>query len=158
MIEQLIIRTASREDIDDMLVLEQCCYRFPWSRQHFVDELENPVAVIDVAVIGQKIVGYLCSWLICGELQIQNLVTSPHYRRRGIGQALLKHVIERSRQQGLLAAWLEVREDNQAAINLYLACGFKLQGRRKKYYQDGEDALLFGRNFELKSPESTEKL
>src|SRR6056297_409361 len=143
----MTIRMASCADLDALLTIEQSCYLFPWSRRQFIDEFESPVAALDVAVIDQQIVGYLCSWLICGELQIQNLATSPHYRRCGIGQTLLEYVIERSQQQGLLSAWLEVREDNQAAIKLYLASGFEVQGRRKKYYQDGEDALLLGRNF-----------
>ena len=143
----MTIRMASCADLDALLTIEQSCYLFPWSRRQFIDEFESPFAALDVAVIDQQIAGYLCSWLICGELQIQNLATSPQYRRRGIGQTLLEYVIERSQQQGLLSAWLEVREDNQAAIKLYLASGFEVQGRRKKYYQDGEDALLLGRNF-----------
>ena len=134
-------------DIDALLTIEQDSYFFPWNRQQFVDELNNPAAELDVAVVDQQIAGYLCSWLICGELQIQNLATSPRYRRRGIGQALLTHVCERSKPLGLQTAWLEVRENNQAAINLYLTCGFELQGRRKKYYQDGEDALLMAKHF-----------
>lgn len=145
--QYMTIRAATRMDIDALLVIEQDCYRFPWSRRQLVDELDSPIAALDVAEVDQQIAGYLCSWLICGELQIQNLATSPRYRRRGIGQALLTCVIERSQQQGLLAAWLEVRENNLAAISLYLACGFKLQGRRRKYYQDGEDALLLCRDF-----------
>ncbi len=142
------IRTATRADLEALLALEQCCYSYPWSRQQFIDEFDNPVATIEVALVDEQIAGYLCSWLICGELQIQNLATSPAYRRRGIGQTLLRYVITRCQREGLLSAWLEVREDNQAAIRLYTDCGFEVQGRRKKYYQDGEDALLLGRNFE----------
>ncbi len=141
------IRSATREDLEALLNLEQNCYLFPWSRQQFIDELDNPVATIDVVLVEGQIVAYLCSWLICGELQIQNLATSPDFRRRGIGQMLVEYVITRSGRAGLLSAWLEVREDNQAAINLYTGCGFEVQGRRKKYYQDGEDALLLGRHF-----------
>lgn len=145
--QHIIIRTATRADLDALLALERCCYRFPWSRRQFIDEFDNPVATIEIALVEGQIAGYLCSWLICGELQIQNLATSPDFRRRGIGQMLVEYVINRSRREGLSSAWLEVREDNQAAIKLYLSCGFELQGRRKKYYQDGMDALLLGKHF-----------
>lgn len=145
--QHIIIRTATRADLDALLALEHSCYRYPWSRQQFSDEFDNPVATIEVALVEGQIAGYLCSWLICGELQIQNLATSPAFRRRGIGQTLLEYVINRCLCAGLLSAWLEVREDNQAAIKLYTGCGFEVLGRRKKYYQDGEDALLLGRNF-----------
>ena len=144
----IIIRTATRADLEALLALEQSCYRYPWSRQQFSDEFDNPVATIEVALVEGQIAGYLCSWLICGELQIQNLATAPDYRRRGIGQMLLEYVMTRCRREELLSAWLEVREDNQAAIKLYTGCGFEVQGRRKKYYQDGEDALLLSRTFE----------
>lgn len=145
--QNISIRTATRADLDALLALEQSCYPFPWSRRQFIDEFDNPAATIEMALVEEQLAGYLCSWLICGELQIQNLATSPAYRRRGIGQMLLEYVIARCRGAGLLSAWLEVREDNQAAIKLYSGCGFEVQGRRKKYYQDGEDALLLGRNF-----------
>ncbi len=142
------IRPATCADIDALLELERRCYRFPWSRRQFCDEFDNAAASLDVALVDLQIAGYLCSWLICGELQIQNLAISPAFRRRGIGQALLEYVISRCLREGLTSAWLEVRDDNQAAINLYLACGFVLQGRRKKYYQDGTDALLLGKSFQ----------
>lgn len=142
------IRTATVEDLDDLLEIEHSCYQHPWSRQHFIDEFNNPASSIDVAMAGQRLAGYICTWLVCGEMQIQNLATSPRHRRLGIGQSLLEYVIERGRQQGMVSAWLEVRETNQAAIGLYRGRDFIINGRRKKYYQDGEDALLLSRNFE----------
>ena len=37
---------------------------------------------------------------------------------------------------------LEVRVSNLAAINLYQQMGFAEVGRRKRYYENGEDALM----------------
>ena len=142
-----VTRSATFADLDDLLDIEQSCYAFPWSRQQFIDELDNPASLIEAVLVDERIVGYICFWLICGELQIQNLAIRPEYRRLGIAQALLEDVIERCRQQGMNSVWLEVREDNHAAIGLYLGCGFVISGRRKKYYQDGEDALLLSRIF-----------
>ena len=43
---------------------------------------------------------------------------------------------------------LEVRRSNQAAQNLYHACGFLDVGYRKRYYEDNrEDALIMFREF-----------
>jgi ribosomal-protein-alanine N-acetyltransferase len=39
-----------------------------------------------------------------------------------------------------------VRPSNQAALELYRAQGFRPLGRRRGYYQDGEDALILGRD------------
>ena len=48
-----------------------------------------------------------------------------------------------ARRRGGDVAVLEVRVSNVAAIGLYESLGFESLGRRRAYYEDGEDALLF---------------
>ena len=113
-----------------------------WSLQHFSDELKNPVASVDLYWCQNELAGFLCSWLIAGELQIQNLATLPAMRRKGVAVRLLQHVIARSRKSGLHSIWLEVRVSNAPAIALYERFGFSANGKRSAYYPDGEDALI----------------
>jgi ribosomal-protein-alanine N-acetyltransferase len=113
-----------------------------WSLQHFSDELKNPVASVDLYWCQNELAGFLCSWLIAGELQIQNLATLPAMRRKGVAVRLLQHVIARSRKSGLTAIWLEVRVSNAPAIALYERFCFSANGKRSAYYPDGEDALI----------------
>ena len=113
-----------------------------WSLQHFADELKSPVASVDLYWCQNQLAGFLCSWLIAGELQIQNLATLPSMRRRGVAVRLLQHVIARSRKSGLNSIWLEVRLSNAPAIALYERFGFSAHGKRSAYYPDGEDALI----------------
>jgi len=130
------------DDLAAVHTLECASQPDPWSRQHFADELANPVAAVDLYWCGNELAGYLCTWLIAGELQIQNLATAPRFRRRGIAARLLGEVIARSRGGGLTSICLEVRAGNAAAIALYERFGFIADGRRRAYYPDGEDALL----------------
>ena len=113
--------------------------------QHFADELDNPVASVDLYWSKGVLAGFLCSWLVAGELQIQNLAILPALRRKGIAVRLLEHVIARSRTTGLTSLWLEVRISNAPAIALYKRFGFSVCGTRTAYYPDGEDALLMKR-------------
>ena len=129
-------------DLPAVYQLECASQQDAWSIQHFADELANPVAKIDLYWCRDVLAGFLCSWLIAGELQIQNLATLPGMRRRGVAARLLDHVFERSRRAGLDSASLEVRTSNTAAIALYRKFGFFAAGRRPAYYPDGEDALL----------------
>ncbi len=128
--------------------LECASQQDPWSRQHFSEELDNPVSTVDLYWCPGRhqspspLAGFLCSWLIAGELQIQNLATLPAMRRRGIAARLLEHAIARSRKSGLTSIWLEVRDSNTPAIELYKRFGFSACGKRSAYYPDGEDALL----------------
>ena len=136
------IAPMNRGDLSAVCQLECVSQRDSWSMQHFADELVNPVAKIDLYWCRDVLAGFLCSWLIAGELQIQNLATLPSMRRRGIAARLLQYAIERSRGSGLSSVCLEVRTGNAPAIALYQRFGFVATGRRTAYYPDGEDACL----------------
>ncbi len=141
------IRKTTEADLDAVLVIEQSCYPHPWSFTQFFQELENPVASIDLYEIEGRIVGYICYWLVAGEMQILNLATSTEMRRKGIAGQLLDHAFESCSLSDLSSAWLEVRFGNQAAIALYHRYGFKVDGIRRAYYRDGESAFLMVREF-----------
>ena len=130
------------EDLVAVHQLECASQPDPWSLQHFADELDSRVATIDLYWCREQLAGFLCTWLIADELQVQNLATLPQMRRQGIAAKLLAHAIARSRKQGLSSIWLEVRVSNRPAIALYEGFGFSANGTRPSYYPDGEDALI----------------
>jgi ribosomal-protein-alanine N-acetyltransferase len=134
-------------DIPVVHQLECISQQNPWSQQHFLDELNNPVASVDLYWHGEELAGFLCTWLIAGEMQIQNVATSPTIRRQGIAARLLQHAIERNREE-LSSIFLEVRAGNTPAITLYEKLGFVESGTRQNYYPDGEDALLMSYHLE----------
>ena len=142
-----IFRLMARDDLADVFALEQCCYPTPWSLRQFSDELENPVASIFLCEQNGEIAGYVCYWLVAGELQILNVATAPQFRRQGIAEQLLKRIFTECHSAGLTSAWLEVRSGNSGAIKLYQCLGFVANGMRRKYYRDGEDALLMVKEF-----------
>ena len=55
---------------------------------------------------------------------------------------LVEHVMAECRVRGASFVSLEVRVSNAGAIALYAGLGFIETGRRKKYYENGEDAIL----------------
>jgi ribosomal-protein-alanine N-acetyltransferase len=136
------IEPMQQADLEAVHRLECASQQEPWSLQHFADELDNPVASVVLYWHSGQLAGFLCSWLIAGELQIQNLATLPALRRRGVAARLLEHAIARSRVAGLTSVWLEVRAGNAPAIALYKRFGFSACGMRCAYYPDGEDALI----------------
>jgi len=61
---------------------------------------------------------------------IANVAVHPDFRRRGIGVNMTHRALQHARQRGADAVWLHVREENQAAINLYRSLGFIEKDRR----------------------------
>jgi ribosomal-protein-alanine N-acetyltransferase len=69
----------------------------------------------------------------------------PKCQGQGIGQSLLLHLIEQCQLKKISHLWLEVRESNKSAIQLYDKHGFEQVDRRRNYYptkKGTEDALL----------------
>ncbi len=65
---------------------------------------------------------------------IANVAVHPDYRRQGIARRLTEEAITHARQRSAPATWLHVREDNQAAVELYLSLGFVERARRTTWY------------------------
>jgi ribosomal protein S18 acetylase RimI-like enzyme len=57
---------------------------------------------------------------------IKDLVVHPHWRQRGVGEALLRHAFATFRQRGAVAVDLKVRADNYSALRLYERVGMHL--------------------------------
>ena len=87
--------------------------------------------------------GYLMARLSGEEGEILNLAVLPGYRRQGVGRRLLEHGLAFLVGRGVREAYLEVRESNLAARDLYLGFGFRPVGVRPHYYRNpAEDALV----------------
>jgi ribosomal protein S18 acetylase RimI-like enzyme len=61
---------------------------------------------------------------------IANVAVHPAHRRKGVGRALTQHALSYLRRRGEPETWLQVKEDNQAAITLYQSAGFTQQAVR----------------------------
>ena len=79
--------------------------------------------------------------LIYDRIEIEQFEVITKERRKGIGDKLLKYLIEKYQDTDIKNITLEVKEDNIVAINLYKKYGFKKVSTREKYY-DGINGLL----------------
>lgn len=86
--------------------------------------------------------GYLMTLSVPPEMEILNIAVSPKFRRQGIARAMMAWVLEDGRRQGCTEVFLDVRVSNLAAIKLYEFFGFSAIRTRKRYYRNGEDAMV----------------
>lgn len=136
------LRTMTADDLSEVTVIEQACYRQPWGAELFQRELDNPLAYVIVCVVAEEIAGYICFWDIAAEVEIHNVATKPALRGKGVGRALMDYLFRYIDFHGIDSAFLEVRSGNTTAIKLYEKFAFHSVDRRRNYYSDGEDALL----------------
>lgn len=69
------------------------------------------------------------------------LGVAPEYRGRGIGRSLVDWLETSARTAGTFKVRVELRAGNEPAYAFYGRLGYRLTGRRRRYYDDREDAL-----------------
>lgn len=130
-------------DLDEVIAIESKSFPRPWTREHFVDELNSPRSCPLVARTDDGgIAGYICPMIVLDEGEILDVAVRPDCRGRGIGKALVGRAIGELSARGAKIVCLEVRVSNLSALELYRKLGFRDSGRRKGYYENGEDAIL----------------
>ena len=138
------IRKMVEADIPAAVALDQMSFSLPWPERSFRFEVtDNPASRCWVAEIDGQIVGMIVAWLFVDEAHIATIATHPDFRRQGIAQKLLTHTLRYTYDEGAVTSFLEVRESNLAAQEMYRKFGYEKTGRRKRYYKDNdEDAIL----------------
>ena len=140
----MIVRRAGGDDVDRIAEMEKVCFpEEPWSREMVAAEFSglNPTRYFAAEEDG-VIVAYAGIWVIPPEGYITNVAVLPECRRRGIASLVLRQMIDECLAEGVTDITLEVRVSNAPAIALYRSFGFEEAGVRRRYYQDGEDALI----------------
>jgi ribosomal-protein-alanine N-acetyltransferase len=116
-----------------------------WSRASLASELDAPDAwawTLRESEQGSTPQGLLLARRVLDELNVLVVAVAPGLRRRGGGSALLRAALVRAQQEALAVVHLEGRASNGAALALYRRHGFLAVGRRPRYYEGREDAVL----------------
>lgn len=143
----LLIDDMQKEDISGVCMLEEECFSQPWSYNAFLSEYENENAVTLVAIEDMEIIGFVNAHFLLDNMDINNIAVTYKKRQQNVASMLLDELIKRAKQKKIDTITLEVRQSNQAAINLYEKFGFKKVGHRKDFYQSPkEDAFIMTAN------------
>jgi [ribosomal protein S18]-alanine N-acetyltransferase len=156
----VIEKLQDDRDLDGVLEVEDESFTNPWTRDMYAWELQNR-SVCHIFVVRTpevRVAGFCAFWLVFDEIHINNVALRPGYRNRGLGTALMHHVMREARTLGAKRATLEVRASNVGARRLYERLGFTVSGSRRNYYTNPvEDALILWAELEkvhFDNPES----
>ncbi|WP_024287011.1 GNAT family N-acetyltransferase [Cellulomonas sp. KRMCY2] len=145
-----VVRPISPADVPRLVDLERVLFGpSAWNEAMIREELDAPgrwyvgidgdepeaVPVRGAPVAASRLVAYAGLWFDGDVSQVMTIGVVPGAQRRGLGARLLQALVDRSRELGADAVLLEVRVDNDAAVALYTGLGFRVLGRRKRYYQ-----------------------
>jgi ribosomal-protein-alanine N-acetyltransferase len=135
------VRAMTEADLDRVMDLEQAIFSSPWRRSFFVADVARPGGLCVVAEEGGEVVGYAVAWG-SEEVHLANLAVEPAVRGKGVGDALIRAVLDYGRRRSAESVYLEVRQSNSVARRFYARHGFVPTYLRKGYYENGEDAII----------------
>ena len=138
------IRVATIHDLSAIMDIEHLSFTTPWTADAMEQEIESrDWSRVIVATVEGEVVGFMVYWVVVNELHLLNLAVDPTWRRRGIGRAMVRYLVELAEDNYLSSLFLEVRVSNKPAQKLYREFGFKPVAIRQNYYSDdGEDAIV----------------
>jgi len=133
--------------LDKLYEIEgQCFDQEAFSKRQIAYLLTDYNTIALVAKVDNDIAGFIISQVeiendtLCGHIITVNVAST--YRRKGIASKMLGETEEILREKGITECYLEVREDNSAALKLYKSNGYLRIGRLEKYYSDKHGLYL----------------
>ena len=141
------IELMNSSHIDGLFEVSKLSLKESWNKDSIEKELSNKLAKYLVALDGNKVVGFVGTWIVFDEGDITNIAVHPDYRKQGIGDLLMNNLISLCKENNINSLTLEVRESNIKAQNLYKKHEFKEEGLRKNFYDNPkENAIIMWRH------------
>lgn len=136
------VAAAQEDDLPEIARQQSSYFSNPWGLSRLQKDLEDERFIVRVLHVDAAFVGHYLARCVVDELELLSLVVCDEHRRRGFGLRLMTDLFAVARDREVTAVFLEVRNGNTEARQLYQKHGFHQVGKREAYYSDGEDAIL----------------
>jgi ribosomal-protein-alanine N-acetyltransferase len=125
---------ASARDARAISQLHAQSFHRGWSDDEIEQLLSDRAVMTHRATASGRLCGFIMSRVAADEAEILSVAVARANRGGGLAGKLLRLHLSRLAARGVTAVFLEVEENNQAAIRLYRRAGFAQAGRREGYY------------------------
>lgn len=141
--DALVIRLAEQNDVPHVVAIEQQVHHDPMSESMIQNELSVEQGRFWVVFAQAQVVAYAMVWIVMDQAELHNIAVAASHQRQGIARKLMRWICDDVRALDVTNMFLEVREGNLPARQLYERLGFEAVGVRRKYYQHPvEDAVV----------------
>jgi [ribosomal protein S18]-alanine N-acetyltransferase len=136
-----IIRPCRQEDLEQILEIEREAFPDPYDRFTFTQLLRAEPGGFFVAEAEGRVLGYIAAASRAEEAMIYSIAVRSGMQRKGVGRELMQaELTYLSRKADRV--YLQVSVNNYAALALYDGFQFVRIERLRRYYSNGDDAIL----------------
>lgn len=138
-----MISPVTEQDFDRLFEIEQVAHLVPWSKGTLLNNQGERYLNLKLTestkentdnTSDQRIIAFAICQVVLDEATLFNIAVTPTAQGKGYGKQLLQHLITQLQAKHVHTLWLEVRESNTHALNLYRSLGFNEVTLRKNYY------------------------
>ena len=140
-----MIALLSKDNLLEILALYDGNFDDGWTESQLVGAFDSGRFLALGKRQDQKLIALLTISTTQFDADIEGIVVDKEFRNKGYAIELLDFAENELKNQGVEKIFLEVRKSNQPAKSLYIKKGYKEISLRKKYYSDGEDAVVMAK-------------
>jgi ribosomal protein S18 acetylase RimI-like enzyme len=150
----VLYRLYKPGDFAQLYAIEELCFEppFRFSRAYLRQLVHSEFSATWIGEQDGRIAGFaVVEWAqdaTAPEAYIQTIEVAPEHRRQGIGNKLLRRIESSAQIAGAGSIWLHVDSENEQAIRLYEAHGYRREGREEHYYARSRAALIYRKPLE----------
>jgi ribosomal-protein-alanine N-acetyltransferase len=137
-----VVEVASLRDAPRLSQLHRASFHRGWGADEFEQILIERNALAHRLRLGRTVIGFIVSRTAADEAEILSVAIASNQRGRGYSRTLLHTHLGHLAGHGLKKVFLEVEENNRPARALYERAGFRVVGRRERYYKDASGEQL----------------
>lgn len=141
----MTIEKLSADAVDKIVSLYGSDFEDGWNERMLLSSFNGGRFLCYGAFIDGVLVGVITLTVGLDDADIESVFTLRSARRKGVADALILTAVSDLKDLGKKNVLLEVRESNIPAKNLYFKHGFNQISVRKKYYSDGENAIILAK-------------
>jgi ribosomal-protein-alanine N-acetyltransferase len=145
----MFFRLYKSGDFAQLYAIEELCFQPPYrfSSTYLQQLVQSEASATWIAEPGGVIAGFaVVEWVLgtgAAEAYIQTIEVAPDHRRQGIGNELLRRLEYSAQSTGAHSIWLHVDAENEPAIKLYEAHGYRRERREEHYYARSRAAFIY---------------
>ena len=136
-----------KSDVQSLVELYSSDFSDGWTESMLISAFDTGRFFVKGAETDGKLIGAINCTLTIDEADLEGIFVLEAYRNQKVASTLFDEMEKLLLSQGVKKMFLEVRESNLPAISFYLKKGFNKISVRKKYYQDGEDAIVMSKEY-----------
>ena len=152
------LRQFTPADLDGVVNINRICLPENYASYFFMDIFNTLPETFIIAEAQGLVVGYIMCRMEHGFSDVRRLrfakkghiisvAVMPNYRNQCIASSLVEQALSGLSALDADECYLEVRINNDPAINLYKKMGFEITRTISRYYYDGSDAYVMTKAF-----------